>query len=475
VGLVDLGYLSHPIALQQRGATMKKVVAADSEVKKTPEIAVFVGLDIHKDSVSFCMLDPRGKLIRQGKMDCRREVLQEFAKALPSATAVAMECTFHTWEIVKIIKPFVARVVVSNPLQTKAIASAKKKTDKIDAHVLADLLRCDYLPEVWQPDETTREMRRLSVHATNLTRMRTTIANRIRAILNSRLIRYDGGLSTVAAREFFLKLELDPQGRTELDCQLRLLDKIETEIKQAEIQQAQKVYDNEDIRLAITMPGVDIKTALGVLAAWGDRSRFPDADHAASYLGITPSVSQSANNCFYGSITKAGSSQARWLLVEAARQARNSNGPLGHFYRRIAQRRGTSIAVVALAHKMALILFTMLENREPYRYAEPQTVQAKLAKLRVRATGERRKGGTPKGEPRPENYGKGEPVRRIPALNDTCEKEAVPPAKTVEQLPDGEIRFLKKTRLLQHAKSVQMERTRPRAKKATVLQEDTAT
>ena len=82
---------------------------------------------------------------------------------------VALEATFNTWAIVALLQPFVVEVVVSNPLQTRAIAQAKVKTDKIDTEVLGHLLHCDYLPRVWIPDPQTRSLRQQSTERANLT------------------------------------------------------------------------------------------------------------------------------------------------------------------------------------------------------------------------------------------------------------------------------------------------------------------
>jgi len=113
----------------------------------------YVGLDVHKDVVEYCILDATGKKIDGGRIVCEQSVLKRFAmKTLSSKDHVALEATMNTWSIVDILEPHVTKIVVGNPLKTKAIAEAKIKTDKIDAMILAQLLRCDFLPSVWIPD-----------------------------------------------------------------------------------------------------------------------------------------------------------------------------------------------------------------------------------------------------------------------------------------------------------------------------------
>jgi hypothetical protein len=125
--------------------------------------------------------------------------------------------------------------------------------------------------------------------------------------------------------------------------------------------------------------------------------RFADAEHATSYLGLTPSTRQSADHCYHGPSTKAGRSQARWMLVQAAHHVGNHPGPLGVFFRRLAKKKNYNVAVVATARKLAAIAWQMLQRNEPYRYAQPQSTQTKLAALRVKATGKRRTSGPRKG------------------------------------------------------------------------------
>lgn len=141
----------------------------------------------------------------------------------------------------------------------------------------------------------------------------------------------------------------------------------------------------------MTIPGVDYCVALALVAALGDLSRFADGNHAASYLGLTPSVKQSANTCHYGPISKRGFSHARWLLTQAAQNMGRQAGPLGVFFRRLAKRKCWNVAVCATAPKPVGVAWLMLKNNEPYRYANPSTTQQKLSRLRVAVTGELRK------------------------------------------------------------------------------------
>jgi len=139
----------------------------------------FAGLDLHKKEVEAALIDEHGNILHRSRFPATREALETFAKKrLSSGTAVAVEATTNTWPVAAILQPLVGKLVVSNPLRTKAIASAKIKTGKVDALALAQLLRTGYLPEVWIPDNETRLMRQRSTERAMLSADRTRLAHR---------------------------------------------------------------------------------------------------------------------------------------------------------------------------------------------------------------------------------------------------------------------------------------------------------
>jgi transposase len=427
----------------------------------------YAGLDVHKKVIQAVVLDEKGAVLHRARFDATRDELRAFAaRRLGPDCAVALEATTNTWGIVEVLEPFAREVVPSNPLRTKAIAEAKVKTDKVDALVLAQLLRCDYLPRVWKPDDRTRAMRQLATWRADLVQDRTRLKNRIHAILHQRLIHppTDDLFGTRGRAWLACGVEIDDLGRAMLDSFLRELASVEQEIERLSHELAVRAHEDEDVRLLLTLPGCDVAVAHGLLSAWGDVSRFRDADHATGYLGLVPSTYQSADHCYHGKITKQGNSHARWLLVQAAQHLDTHPGPLGVFFRRLAAKKNRNVAVVACARKLAAIAFLMLKNREPYRYAEPFNVQEKLARLRRAAGKKRARRGTPKGSPRPAAYGTGVRTRAVPSLAQAYASEYVPPPMA---LAPGERRMLADQGVSEYVTSLDHAHRKPKAKSKT--------
>lgn len=412
----------------------------------------FVGLDVHKRVVQACVLNDDGSQSSMLRFSLSAASLLEFAKSqLGKDCAVALEATTNTWAIVDVLEPYCQRVVVSNPMRTKLIASAKVKTDRVDAKVLAQLLRVEYLPEVWQPDAATRADRTLASRRSALTRQSITLKNRLHSVLHQRLIQAPQDLFGKAGRRWLAEVELPAIVRGEIDTLLRLLDALGLEQAQVQTEVDRRGFASDDIKLLMSLPGVDVTIAQALVAAIGSIARFDAPGCLAAYFGLVPSVHQSAEHTYHGRITKQGNTNARWLLTQAAQVAARHPGPLGLQFARLARRKSRNVAVTALARKLAVLVWHLLTKREPYRYAIPAVVEGKLARLRVTQQPQRKVGPLP-GTPRPSTYGSGSRSRRSRSLNAVLATENLPLATPP---PPGEARFIEQQGLAKLARAVQ--------------------
>jgi transposase len=395
----------------------------------------YVGLDVHKQFIEVCILDAGGRVLYSGRTGCRRSELEDFARTkLTPGDRVALEATTNTWSVVAILRPFVATVVVSNPLKTRAIAEAKVKTDKIDAEVLAQLLRCDYLPAVWCPDEQTQRWRGMVTHRTALMGQRTRLKNHVQSLLGRLLVQPPCKCLWAKAGVAWLKeVALPPHERWVLDSELRQLEAVEGELQKVDEQLADVAQQEPRVRLLMTLPGVNYVVALGLLSALGDLSRFKDGDHAAAYLGLVPATHQSGRRCYQGPITKAGRSQTRSLLTQSAQHVARHAGPLGAFFRRLARRKNRNVAIMAVARKLVTVAFLMLKNNEPYRYARPELMRQKFAALKTRSL--EPSGADEPAKPKPR-------AQRRSGLAEVYRAAGLPAVTCPEELPTGEQRML---------------------------------
>jgi transposase len=275
----------------------------------------------------------------------------------------------------------------------RAIAHAKIKTDKIDAHTLAQLLRAGFLPTVEMPSEETWARRQLISHRRLLVKQQTAAKNAIRAVLNRRLIEHPYGTTLFSAksRAWMMSLELPETERFILDNALELLRHLEERVGVVDERLLRLASVDEDVKLLMTIPGIQVTVAIGFLAAIGDIRRFP-SPWLPSYFGLVPKVRQSADHCRHGHITKAGSASARWLAIEAAQILSKGGSPLIASYHRLRRKKGHNVAVTALARKLVVVVWHVLTFRQPYRYSPVKGTRVKLRRLSLGAP------RTPKGK-----------------------------------------------------------------------------
>jgi transposase len=348
-----------------------------------------IGLDVHKDFAEVAEAVPGGGVQRVGRVRTTPESLRAFAERLGPNDQVALEATINTFAIAKLLAEHAGRVVVSNPVRTRAIADAKIKTDKVDASVLAQLLAADYLPSVWQPDETTQMLRRLVARRARLVRQRTRLKNQVHATLHRNLI--SGCPATdlfgKRGRSWLKQIPLPTDERDALESNLRVLDLLGEELAQADAACARAATSRSDVRRLMTIPGLDFAAALALVAAIGDVHRFGSPQQLVSYLGLDPRVRQSGNRPAQTGlhITKVGRAHARGMLTEAAWSVARTPGPLRAFFDRIRARRGPQIAVVALARKLAVLVWHLITREQDYLWARPALMASKYRRLELRA------------------------------------------------------------------------------------------
>jgi transposase len=345
-----------------------------------------IALDLHKRFAEVAVHDGQ-EVRRLGRISTAPTELGSFAATLRADDHVVIESSGFTWPVVALLSEHAGKVTVSNPLKTRAIASAKVKTDRVDARVLAQLAAADFLPEVWLPDAATLALRRRVAHRASLVRQRTRLRNQIHALLARNLVDVPmTDLFGKAGRRLLAELRLDEHEQAQLECALRLHDALSREVCQVDRSLAREALARPDVRLLMTVPGVGAIVALSLVCVIGDVGRFPSGRHLVGYLGLDPRVRQSGERpARIGHISRQGQGHARSLLIEAAHSAVRTPGPLRAFYLRLHARRGRLIALVATARKLAVLAWHLLTKQEAYRYEAHSLTRRKLRELQERA------------------------------------------------------------------------------------------
>jgi transposase len=353
-----------------------------------------VGLDIHRVFAEAVMLDD-GKVVRLGRIGMTREHLEAFARTLTHDDHVVVEATGNAAAVAEVLAPHVGRVAIANPRQVRLIAEARVKTDVIDATVLARLYASGFLPEVWVPDQRTLALRRQVTRRNQVVRQRARLKTIIQSILHAHLVPPcpHADLLGPRGRAWLLAQPLPPDEADAVARHLREHDRLGEDLRVVERELAREALADADTKRLMTIPGIDMVVAVGLLAAIGPVTRFEGPDKLVSYLGLNPTVHQSGEGRpRHGRISKQGRTHARTMLVEAAWQAVRGPGPLRAFYERIARRRGNHIAAVAVARKLAVIVWHLLRRGEDYAWVRPALHARKLRDLELRSGQPARRG-----------------------------------------------------------------------------------
>ncbi|WGS03217.1 IS110 family transposase (plasmid) [Bradyrhizobium sp. ISRA443] len=353
-------------------------------------------MDIHRTFGEVVFWED-GRLRPAGRVDMTRTALEGFGKSLQPIDEVVIEATGNCMAVSRVLSPFVKRVVIANPLQVKAIAHAHVKTDKVDAGTLASLYAAGYLPEIWTPDAATERLRRLIARRYQVVRHRTRIKNEVHAILHAHLIPKcpHADLFNGRGRDWLAHQPVPDDERDAIERHVRELDRLAEDLTILDREIATNTLDDGSVRRLLTITGVNLAVAAGLMAAIGDITRFKSPQKLVSYFGLNPRVHQSGlGAAHHGRISKVGRSHARAMLVEAAWAAAKAPGPLHAFFVRIRARRGHQVAAVAVARKLTVLCWHLLTNEEDYLWARPSLVAHKMRGMELQAGRAQKKGNT---------------------------------------------------------------------------------
>lgn len=342
----------------------------------------FVALDVHKGSVVVAAVDGSQQVLLQPRRIPRERFAAWTAAHLAPTDALVLEATTDAWQWHDELRPLVASVTVAHPQLVKLIADAPVKTDARDALTLARLLAAGFIPAVWVPPAAVRELRGLLSHRQRLVRQRTQARNRLHAVLSRHHLAPPGPAPFEATwRAWWGQLALPATERLRVRQDLALLDSLEPLVAEVERELASLSTAEPwagQAAFLLQLPGIGVLNAMTLLAAIGDVARFPTAKRLVGYAGLGARVAQSGQTRHSGGITKQGRRELRTALVEAAWVAVRTHPRWRAAFERLAQRRGSGKAIVAIARKLLVVVWHVLQGREADRDADPAQVAGKF-------------------------------------------------------------------------------------------------
>jgi transposase len=326
---------------------------------------VYVGIDLHRNRSQIAVLDGEGRELLSRRIVNEPSTFLELLGALGNEVRVALEATYG-WEwLADLLEDAGCELHLAHPLRTKAIASARVKTDAVDAHTLAHLLRTNLLPEAYVAPRELRDLRDLLRHRIALTRIRSALKQRVGAILAKHgIARPYSNLFGPGGSRFLAELELREPPRRRMDSLLALIADFDREIDATTAEIENRAKEDPYVEVLCQIRGVGRYIAMLIIAEVGDITRFPSARHLCAWAGLTPTVRSSDGKARLGHISGQGSPALRWALVEAAQHTPTGGGPLRQSYERIAKRRGRQVAKVAVARKILTLCFYGLRDGE---------------------------------------------------------------------------------------------------------------
>ncbi|WP_322790890.1 IS110 family transposase [Rhizobium indigoferae] len=326
-----------------------------------------IGVDYHKSYSHLVVQDSSGKTLRSGRVKNDRQSLGGFLERYRENSHAVVEATRNWMVMYDWLDDICDDVVLAHPLKVKAIADAKIKTDKIDATVLAHLLRADLVPEAWAPSERSRDLRVALRERMFYVRLRTMTKNRIATVFDrypeqTAQLKKLGDLFGKAGRVQLAQVNVS---EIQIDRGLAFIGDIDMRIKQSEATIRAMTKANANVKLLKTIPGIGEFFARLIDAEIDDISRFRQPKKLAAYAGLVPSTYSSGGKTFHGKIIKQGNKWLRWAFVEAVTPAIASDPQLRAQYEHL-KIKGINKARVAIARKLLTIAFQILRDQRAY-------------------------------------------------------------------------------------------------------------
>jgi len=346
----------------------------------------YVGMDIHKEIIAYCVKNDRGETIMHGDIAANKKSLLLWEQELPHPWIGAMEATMFTGWIYDTLRPYAKELITANPLMMKAISSAKKKNDATDAEKLSDMLRIDYIPRCYMAPSDIRELRRVLRFRNFFVRHCTALKNKNASMLMECGVEYSK--KRLHGKRYFKNLletleEVPPSLSSLLTINKDVIDQM-SKVQRLLVKglQETKLLKERAERL-MTIPGVGEVLALTWALEIAEPERFSSIRKAISYCGLCSAQKESAGKRQRGPISKQRNEHIQWILVEAAKIAVRYNQSLAKVYAHEAVKGGRNRATLAVARKLVAYLLAVDKSGRPFEDRQAQKMEKETGEGRA--------------------------------------------------------------------------------------------
>jgi len=321
----------------------------------------YIGVDLHKDTFTVCYLSKKSQELKSFKVS--KSEIEAFKATLSKSDEVAVESTGNTGYFVREIKRAVKVVRIINPTQFKVISHSVKKTDELDAQIIAKYLSKGLVPEVRMKSKEDAQLSSLIGTRDKFVKLRTMLKNKIHNILNANgIVTKKELLSSNKALERVLDNDLDKASLFELRIVITEIGSLNKAISEINNELKDRGSKLKGYKNLTSIKGIGDISSTILLNTIGDINDF-DGDHKlAAYIGIVPRVYVSNETSAYGRITKMGNKLARTALVQSTLIAIRYNPYLRDFYMKLKAKKGSGKAIIATARKLLTIIYRTLKN-----------------------------------------------------------------------------------------------------------------
>lgn len=334
----------------------------------------FFGLDIHKEYFVAVGVNVQREVIFGPQRVSNYQLAEWAERVLTLEDAVALEMSTNTYLFYDTLVPHVRSVIAVHPPSVALVTNAQVKTDKKAALALAQLHAAGMLTGVWIPPHEGRDLRALIARRDKMVRLSTMAKNRLHSTLQRNHLVLPEKPFSSEQRSWWKDLLLSATEKFLVLSDLDTLEFAQKQVAQVEECLKQKSAEDERIPLLIQLPGVAMLTAITILAAIGDITRFPNAKKLVGYAGLGTRVHDSGMTHTSGRITKTGRKDLRRAMVNAANHAVVHHIHWKKEFERMEPRLGRSKAIIAIARKLLVAVWHVLGKQVADRFAEPRDV-----------------------------------------------------------------------------------------------------